>query len=51
MIVCDLQPTTIVEDRGFRQFVLTLDTRYQLPSRRTIMRDVLPKKYESSVVP
>lgn len=46
MIMLDLQPAKIVEDIGFRKFVATLDARYQLPSRRTIMRNLMPVKYQ-----
>ena len=46
MIVTDMQPSSIVEDKGFRNFVKTVDSRYELPSRRTIMRSILPDKYQ-----
>lgn len=45
MLTKDMQPARIVEDDGFRHFVKELDSRYELPSRRTIMRDMLPKVY------
>lgn len=44
MMVCDLQPASIVDDRGFREFI---DPKYTPPSRRTIMQDHLPKMYLS----
>ena len=44
MIVKDLQPVSVVEDEGFQLLVHTLDSRYELPSRRTIMQ-MLPEKY------
>ena len=46
MIALDLQPASVVEDTGFRHLVHTLDPRYQLPSRRSLMRSQLPDVYE-----
>ena len=46
MLVQDLQPPSIVEDRGFQNLLKVLDHRYIPPSRRTIMRDNLPALYE-----
>ncbi|XP_065843450.1 uncharacterized protein [Oscarella lobularis] len=46
MIALDLQPASVVEDTGFRHLVHTLDSRYQLPSRRSLMRSQLPDVYE-----
>lgn len=40
-----MQPASIVEDLGFRRFVSMLDPRYDIPSRRTLMRR-LPTKYQ-----
>ena len=37
---------SIVEDRGFLQFLKTIDARYEPPSRRNIMREILPNLYE-----
>lgn len=45
-IAVDIQPTSIVEDKRFQKFVNALDHRYVLPSRRTIMRSMLPARYE-----
>ena len=45
MIAIDMQPATIVEDTGFQLLVHLLDSRYQLPSRRHIMRSLLPDMY------
>ena len=47
MIVIDLLPVSRVEDRGFRQFLKVIDQKYSPPSRRTIMRDSLPRLYQS----
>ena len=46
MIVTDLQPISIVEDTGFLRYTSLLDPRYEVPSRRTISRRLLPEKYE-----
>lgn len=48
MITTDLQPASIVEDSGFQKFVSGLDPRYELPSRRKIMRNMLPSEYNSA---
>ena len=45
MLILDMQPASVVEDLGFRRFVNMLDPRYDIPSRRTLMRR-LPTKYE-----
>ena len=47
MIVVDLLPVSIVEDRGFRQFLKVIDPKYNPPSRRTIMRESVPALYQS----
>jgi len=49
MIVLDVQPFSIVDDPGFRAFVYALDPSYQLPSRTTISRDLLPAAYNVCV--
>lgn len=46
MIMKDLQPFSIVDDLGFKQFVYALDPSYQLPSRTTLSRTLLPQLYE-----
>ena len=45
MIAIDMQPATIVEETAFQLLVHLLDSRYQLPSRRHIMRSLLPDMY------
>ena len=45
MVATDLQPVSIVEDEGFLHYSSVLDPRYQLPSRRTIERSLIPKQY------
>ena len=46
MIVTDLQPVSVVEDKGFKNFVKVLDPKYCPPSRRTIMREYLPHLFD-----
>ena len=48
MIVKDMQPSSIVENSGFNEFVVALDPRYKLPSRRTVMRSLLTQRYETT---
>ncbi|XP_076670787.1 LOW QUALITY PROTEIN: E3 SUMO-protein ligase ZBED1 [Andrena cerasifolii] len=45
MICKDLQTLSIVEDKGFIEFVKELEPRYQLPTRRTLGRSILPQVY------
>ena len=45
MIALDYQPYLIVDDRGFRHLINVLDPRYQMPSRTTFSRSVIPKMY------
>ena len=45
MLILDMQPASVVEDLGFKRFVSMLDSHYDIPSRRTLMRR-LPTKYQ-----
>ncbi len=47
MICNDLQPSSIVEDHGFLKFLYALDQRCEPPSRRVVMRSLIPTKYET----
>lgn len=49
MIVSDLQPFSVVEDKGIWSFVHGLDPRYILPSRRDLTRKPLPDMYNDTV--
>lgn len=48
MIVTDMQPVSVVEDKGFQSLLHVLDPRYQLPSRKSTMR-MLPDAYNKQV--
>ena len=45
MTVRDMRPFSIVEDRGFHEYVAHLDPSCELPSRHTITRQLLPWLY------
>ena len=44
MVSTDMQPSAIVEDKGFKKFVSLLDPKYQPPSRRNLMRRIPVKE-------
>ncbi|XP_015376635.1 PREDICTED: zinc finger BED domain-containing protein 1-like [Diuraphis noxia] len=46
MIAEDLQPLSIVENSGFRRMIKLLDSRYEIPSRRTLGRTIIPQIME-----
>ncbi|XP_042944725.1 zinc finger BED domain-containing protein RICESLEEPER 3-like [Carya illinoinensis] len=43
MIIKDEMPFTTVDKRGFRKFVKTIEPRFTLPSRYTVMRNCMKK--------
>lgn len=45
MITKDIQPFSLVEDRGFRALTTYLEPRYVIPSRKTFRDQILPGKY------
>ena len=45
MITTDLQPLSVVEDKGFRQLVHALDPKYTIVSRQHLTQKLLPAKY------
>ena len=47
MVIWDLQPFSIVEDRGFRAFTKALDPSYTLPGRKTLSKVLVPQLYTS----
>lgn len=48
MIITDMQPSSIVGDKGFKNFVKTMDLVYKKTSRHTVMRKLIPEKYKST---
>lgn len=46
MMYVDLQPFSIVEDKGFRELVHELNPAYQIPSRKIFSKTLLPAKFE-----
>jgi Protein of unknown function (DUF 659) len=50
MITRDLQPFSIVEDVGFRDFVHALDPSYAIPNRQYLSKDLLLAKYNQARV-
>lgn len=49
VIVKDLQPFSIVDDSGFKDFVALLDPTYTLPSRRAL-KNMVVQKYEEEKI-
>ena len=48
MICLDLQPYSIVNDVGFREFTRSLEPRYKLPTRQQLSSEIIPAMYEMS---
>lgn len=49
MMVKDFQPFSIVTNSEFTEFVAALDPSYKLPSRATVMKELLPVAYSNAV--
>ena len=47
MIIKDLQPISIVEDRGFKDLFQNIYPEYILPTRKYLTQKLLPDKYET----
>lgn len=45
MMCLDIQPFSIVEDRGFTNLIAYLEPRYKLPNRTTFSRKLIPDLY------
>lgn len=43
----DLQPFSIVEDTGFKEFIKLLNPNYQIPNHHTISKVLIPTAYET----
>ncbi|XP_058983790.1 E3 SUMO-protein ligase ZBED1-like [Musca domestica] len=48
LIATDVQPFSVVEDTGFRDFVRCLDPRYVLPSRNTLKNVLMVNMYNET---
>ncbi|CAH2004378.1 unnamed protein product [Acanthoscelides obtectus] len=46
LFIKDIQPFSVVDDIGFREFVLALNPSYELPSRHIISKTLIPALYE-----
>jgi hypothetical protein len=46
LFITDYQPFSIVEDKGFVEFVKALNPSYQLPGRKAISKNMIPALYE-----
>ena len=49
MVCLDMQPFSLVENKGFRRFVHHLDPRYELPGRKKLTEDLIPRLYSEAV--
>lgn len=49
LFINDLQPFSVVDDNGFKEFVYALNPGYQLPSRFVVSKTLLPAMYEECV--
>ncbi|XP_023224555.1 zinc finger BED domain-containing protein 4-like [Centruroides sculpturatus] len=46
LFIIDLQPFSIVEGRGFAQFIKALDPNYELPKKKVITQTIIPTLYK-----
>lgn len=46
LFIYDFQPFSIVDDKGFKEYSAALNCNYQLPSRKTISKTLIPAIYE-----
>lgn len=49
MITLDYQPYSIVDDRGFKNLLNTLESKYKLPTRQYLSSTVIPQLYSTLV--
>ena len=49
MLALDIQPGSIVEDKGFQDFLKVIDPKYVPPSHRITMREHLPTLYQGAM--
>lgn len=48
MVALDLQPYSVVEDRGFKELMAEAVPNYRLPSRTTLSRALVPRLYDDT---
>ena len=46
LIARDMQPLSLVEDKGFQDFCEVMDRRYQVPGRVHLRNSLLPEKFD-----
>ena len=46
LVATDMQPLSVVDNRGFRKFVNALDPKYEMASRKTLTTQLLPERYK-----
>jgi len=49
MITLDYQPYSIVEDRGFKNLMYTLENKYELPTRQYLASTAIPQLYSKKL--
>ncbi|XP_025198498.1 zinc finger BED domain-containing protein 4-like [Melanaphis sacchari] len=49
MIALDYQPYSIVEDRGFKNLMYTLESKYKLPKRQYLASTAIPRLYSKKL--
>jgi zinc finger BED domain-containing protein 1 (E3 SUMO-protein ligase ZBED1) len=49
LFIKDLQPFSVVEDTGFKEFVNMLNPGYKIPNRHSISKTLIPAAYEKCV--
>ena len=47
MIIIDQLPINIVEKEGFIKLIEYLDIKFDMPSRKTISKDLIPNYYNN----
>lgn len=49
LIAKDMRPLSVVQNKGFREFVAELDPLYKLPSTKTLREKLIPRIYNKSM--
>lgn len=48
MLATDFQPFSMVDDKGFRNFVLSINPKYKIPDKRKIRYEIMPKIFKEA---